>query len=119
MTRDGREQAMMFLRPVDVFGDIAVLTGIPYPGTVTALEACERVGDPRPERILDLIPAPALTLALAVIRHLGAACAALHHPGRRPFAAQRRGAGWHAPYCTMQSCSDGQPDRPAPRVDDL
>ena len=41
MNRDGREQAMMFMQPVDIFGDIAVLTGTTYPGTTTALE---RVG---------------------------------------------------------------------------
>ena len=28
----------MFLRPVEVFGDIAVFTGTAYPGTVVALE---------------------------------------------------------------------------------
>ena len=37
MTREGREQAMMFLRPVEVFGDFAVLTGTAYPGTVDAV----------------------------------------------------------------------------------
>ena len=31
MTHEGREQAMMFLRPVEVFGDIAVLTGTHLP----------------------------------------------------------------------------------------
>ena len=69
MTRDGREQAMMFLRPVDVFGDIAVLTGVPYPGTVTALEDVTVWVIPG-DIILDLIPHyPAF--ALFVIRHLG------------------------------------------------
>jgi CRP-like cAMP-binding protein len=38
MSSEGREQAMMFLRPCEVFGDIAVLTGRPYPCTVVALE---------------------------------------------------------------------------------
>ena len=69
MTRDGREQAMMFLRPVEVFGDIAVLTGVPYPGTVTALE----------DVVVWVIPAHIIlgliqrqpTFALSVIRHLG------------------------------------------------
>ncbi len=69
MTRDGREQAMMFLRPVDVFGDIAVLTGVPYPGTVTALENVVAWVIPA-QTIFDLIQSqPAF--ALAVIRHLG------------------------------------------------
>lgn len=38
MSPEGREQAMMFLQPGEVFGDIAVLTGRPYPCTVVALE---------------------------------------------------------------------------------
>jgi CRP-like cAMP-binding protein len=38
MTPDGREQALLFLKPPEVFGDIAVFTGTPYPGTVVALE---------------------------------------------------------------------------------
>ncbi|MFZ5808567.1 MAG: Crp/Fnr family transcriptional regulator [Chloroflexota bacterium] len=38
LSRKGREQAMMVLRPVDLFGDIAVFTEGVYPGTVTALE---------------------------------------------------------------------------------
>jgi len=35
---DGREQAMLFLHPGEVFGDVAVFTKMPYPGTVIALE---------------------------------------------------------------------------------
>ncbi len=69
MTRDGREQAMMFLRPVEVFGDIAVFTGTTYPGTVVALEDVDVWVIPA-KTLLDLIPRhPAL--AMAVIRHLG------------------------------------------------
>jgi CRP/FNR family transcriptional regulator len=69
ITRDGREQAMMFLRPVDLFGDIAVWTGVPYPGTVTALEDVVVWAIPA-STVLDLIQRhPAF--ALAVIRHLG------------------------------------------------
>jgi CRP-like cAMP-binding protein len=68
MTRDGREQAMMFLRSVDVFGDIAVLSGVPYPGTVTALEDVAVWIIPA-HTILDLIQKhPAF--AMSVIRHL-------------------------------------------------
>jgi CRP-like cAMP-binding protein len=37
MSSEGREQARMFLRPFEVFGDIAVLTNRPYPCTVLAL----------------------------------------------------------------------------------
>jgi CRP-like cAMP-binding protein len=70
MTREGREQAMMFLRPVEVFGDIAVLTGTTYPGTVVALEDVDAWVFPA-KTILELIPRhPAF--AMAVIRHLGA-----------------------------------------------
>ena len=69
MTREGREQAMIFLRPVEVFGDIAVFTGTTYPGTVVALEDVDVWVIPA-KTILDLIPRhPAL--AMAVIRHLG------------------------------------------------
>jgi CRP-like cAMP-binding protein len=69
MTRDGREQAMMFLRPVDVFGDIAVLTGVPYPGTVTALEDVGVWVIPA-HIVLDLIQRQP-EFALSIIRRLG------------------------------------------------
>lgn len=69
MTREGREQAMLFLHPVELFGDIAVLTGTTYPGTVVALEAVDVWAIPA-HVFLDLIPHHA-DLALAVIRHLG------------------------------------------------
>lgn len=59
MTRDGREQAMMFLHPVEVFGDIAVFTGTTYPGTVVALEDVDVWVIPA-KTILDLIPRHAL-----------------------------------------------------------
>jgi len=69
MTREGREQAMMFLRPVEVFGDIAVFTGRSYPGTVVALEPVQVWAIPA-AAVLDLIPRRP-DLAMAVIRHLG------------------------------------------------
>lgn len=69
MTREGREQAMLFLRPVDVFGDVAVLTGRSYPGTVVALEPVTVWAIPA-ATILELIPR-CPDLAMAVIRHLG------------------------------------------------
>lgn len=69
MTRDGREQAMMFLQPVDVFGDIAVLTGTTYPGTVVALEDVTAWTIPA-QTVLDLIRRNP-EFAMAVIRHLG------------------------------------------------
>lgn len=69
ITREGREQAMMFLQPVDVFGDIAVLTGRTYPGTVVALEDVVVWAIPA-QTVLDMISRYP-PLALAVIRHLG------------------------------------------------
>jgi CRP/FNR family transcriptional regulator len=70
ITRQGREQAMMFLQPVDVFGDIAVFTGQPYPGTVVALEDVLLYAIPA-HTILDLV-ARYPALALLVIRRMGA-----------------------------------------------
>jgi CRP/FNR family transcriptional regulator len=69
MTRSGREQAMMFLKPVEVFGDIAALTGTSYPGTVVALERVAVWAIPA-EIILNLIQDQP-SFALSVIRHLG------------------------------------------------
>lgn len=69
MTREGREQAMMFLHAVDIFGDIAVLTGTSYPGTVVALENVKVWRLPG-KIVLELIPRHS-DLAMAVIRHLG------------------------------------------------
>ncbi len=69
MNREGREQAMMFLQPVELFGDIGVLTSSAYPGTAVALEAVEAWAIPA-ERFLDLVKRHS-ELALAVIRHLG------------------------------------------------
>lgn len=69
ITPQGREQAMMFLQPVEVFGDIAVFTGRTYPGTVVALEDVVVWAIPA-QTILDLISQHP-PLALAVIRHLG------------------------------------------------
>ena len=69
MTREGREQALLFLRPVDIFGDIAVFTGTPYPGTVVALEPV-RVWVIPAKTILELIPRHP-DLAMTIIHHLG------------------------------------------------
>jgi CRP-like cAMP-binding protein len=41
MSPEGREQAMQFLRPCQIFGDIAVWLGGNYPCTVVALEPAE------------------------------------------------------------------------------
>jgi CRP/FNR family transcriptional regulator len=60
---------MMFLRPVEIFGDIAVLTSTSYPGTVIALEDVEVWVIPA-QIILNLISLHP-EFAMAVIRHLG------------------------------------------------
>jgi len=69
MSRDGREQAMLFLRPVEIFGDIAVFTGTTYPGTTTALEAVDTWVVPSATLMTLVKQHP--ELALAVIRKLG------------------------------------------------
>lgn len=68
MSREGREQAMMFLSAGEVFGDIAVFSGTTYPGTVTALEAVDLRAIPA-KKILELV-AKYPPLAMAVIHHL-------------------------------------------------
>ena len=69
MSRDGREQAMLFLHLGEVFGDVAVFTGTPYPGTVTALEMVDLWAIPA-EEILQLTRQHP-ELAMSVIRRLG------------------------------------------------
>jgi CRP-like cAMP-binding protein len=69
MSHDGREQALLFLRTGEMFGDVAVFSHASYPGTVTALE----------DASLWVIPAATILqlteqhpdMAMAVIRHLG------------------------------------------------
>jgi len=68
MSADGREQSLSVLRPVDIFGDIAVFTGSSYPGTVVALEDVE-VWAIDGVTFLDLV-ARSPSLARAAIRHL-------------------------------------------------
>jgi len=71
MSRDGREQAMLFLRPVEIFGDVAVFAGVPYPGTVTTLEE------------VDVWVIPAQTLLHLVRRHPELAMAVIQRLGER------------------------------------
>lgn len=68
MTQEGREQGLLFLRPVEIFGDIAVFTEKPYPGTVTALERVDAWVVPAQEMLALGKKHP--DLALAVIRRL-------------------------------------------------
>ncbi|MCU0520755.1 MAG: Crp/Fnr family transcriptional regulator [Anaerolineae bacterium] len=69
MSPEGREQALLFLRPGEVFGDVAVFTDTPYPGTVVALEPVDAWVVEKPV-ILALV-AQHPELAMAVIRRLG------------------------------------------------
>jgi CRP-like cAMP-binding protein len=69
MSRDGREQAMLFLKPVEIFGDIAVFTCAAYPGTTTALEAVDAWLVP--SALLMTLVKQVPDLALAVIHRLG------------------------------------------------
>jgi CRP-like cAMP-binding protein len=71
MSRDGREQAMLFLKPGEIFGDIAVFTGMTYPGTVTALEG------------VDAWMIPSATLMKLVKRYPDLALAVIHKLGER------------------------------------
>jgi CRP-like cAMP-binding protein len=69
MSREGREQAMLFLRPVEIFGKIALFTGTTYPGTTTALEDVDTWVLPSVTLLMLVKRYP--DLALAVIRRLG------------------------------------------------
>lgn len=68
MSRDGREQAMLFLESGEIFGDIAVFSGRTYPGTVVALEHVDAWTIPAQEFLALTRQHP--ELAMAVIRHL-------------------------------------------------
>ncbi len=68
MSHEGREQGMLFLRPVEIFGDIAVFTETTYPGTTTALEDVDAWAIPSLE-LLELVKRYP-DLALMIIRKL-------------------------------------------------
>ena len=69
MSREGREQAMLFLKPGEIFGDVAVFTDASYPCTVVALEPVNVWVIQKPA-ILELNTRYP-ELAQAVIRRLG------------------------------------------------
>lgn len=69
ISHEGREQALLFLRANEIFGDEAVLLHAPYSYTVTALEAVELWTIPA-ETILQMV-GQYPDLAIAIIRHLG------------------------------------------------
>ena len=68
MSRDGREQAMLFLESGKIFGDIAVFSGTTYPGTVVALEDVDVWAIPA-DKFLELTKQYS-ALAMAIIHHL-------------------------------------------------
>jgi CRP/FNR family transcriptional regulator len=68
ISRDGREQAMMFFSAGEIFGDIAVFTGREYPGTVVALEAVDVWVIPASEFMA--LMEQDIVLAMAMIRRL-------------------------------------------------
>lgn len=68
MTPEGREQALLILRPVEIFGDIAVFSSTPYPGTATALEEVHAWAIPAEIIIAMINQHP--ELAMAVIRKM-------------------------------------------------
>ncbi len=69
MSPEGREQALWFLESGEVFGDVALLTDTPSPGTVVALEAVDAWALEK-SVFLDLIKQHP-EMAMAVIRRLG------------------------------------------------
>lgn len=69
ITHEGREQGLLFLHPVEIFGDIAVFNGTTYPGTTTALEDVDVWVLPSETLLLLVKRYP--DLALAIIRKLG------------------------------------------------
>lgn len=68
ITREGREQGLLFLRPVEIFGEIAVFANTTYPGTTTALEDVDAWSIPS-EKLLSLVKSHS-DFALAVIQRL-------------------------------------------------
>lgn len=68
MTHEGREQGLLFLRPVEIFGDIAIFTETTYPGTTTALESVDVWAIPS-LKLLELVQRYP-DLALMIIRKL-------------------------------------------------
>lgn len=68
LSRSGREQAVLVLRAVDLFGDVALFTSGFYPGTVTALEECVVWAMPSSQLLERIDQYP--QLARAFTRHL-------------------------------------------------
>lgn len=69
MSPEGREQAMLVVKPGEMFGDVALFTDTPYPGTVVALEAVKVWAIEKSDILALITHYP--ELALAVIHSLG------------------------------------------------
>jgi len=69
MSPEGREQALWFLEAGEVFGDVALLTDAPSPGTVVALEAVDAWAIEKSAFLHLIHKYP--QMAMAVIRRLG------------------------------------------------
>jgi CRP/FNR family cyclic AMP-dependent transcriptional regulator len=69
MSPEGREQALWFLESGEAFGDVALLTDTPSPGTVVALEPVEAWAIEKSDLLCLIDRHP--QLAMAVIRRLG------------------------------------------------
>lgn len=69
MSPEGREQAMLIAKPGEIFGDVALFTNTPYPGTVVALEAVKVWAIEKSDIVTLVTRYP--ELALAVIHSLG------------------------------------------------
>ncbi|GAB4479099.1 MAG: Crp/Fnr family transcriptional regulator [Anaerolineales bacterium] len=67
LSRKGREQAVLVLRAVDLFGDVAIFTSGFYPGTVMTLEDCVVWALPAAELLERLQRCP--PLAQAFLHH--------------------------------------------------
>jgi len=68
ISRDGREQAMMFFSSGEIFGDIAIFAEKEYPGTVVALEEVDLWVIPANE--FRALVEQDIVLAMAIIRRL-------------------------------------------------
>ena len=68
ISRDGREQALLFLELGEIFGDIAVFSGTTYPGTVMALENIDVWAIPSKD-FFELTEQSS-ALAMAIIHHM-------------------------------------------------
>lgn len=102
MSRDGREQAMLFLESGEIFGDIAVFSGTTYAGTVAVLEDVDVWTIPADEFLELTKQYPAL--AMAGIRHLSDRV--LHYIGLvEDLSLRNVETRWQTRCCSMPKCA--------------